>query len=252
MRKILTAAILSGLMPLATLAHAQTTVEQSAEHRFQLDFRVNDAALQKMLPAGWEPVIAAQGPAKDANLRMIFIDRMSVIGADGRGKGSERLVYLAIPVKQTNGTAAGQMIIAGLTDDAAAAPGVFGTMTKADTAKMTRNVSSANGAPVSVEDWELSGGGERMSVHVAYERAPANKGGGEVRFFNPSDPGKYQIFKTDQGLDILKNVTTTPRDRVKEFSYSAVGGRLSALFDGKEKVLSWDSFPYYNRTIQAP
>ncbi|MDB5865748.1 MAG: hypothetical protein JWO70_3554, partial [Betaproteobacteria bacterium] len=53
-------------------ASAQTVLEQAAEHRFQLDFRVNDEALAKMLPAGWEAVIATQGPAKDANLRMIF------------------------------------------------------------------------------------------------------------------------------------------------------------------------------------
>ena len=34
-------------------ARAQSVLEQSAEHRFQLDFHVNDAALQKMLPVGW-------------------------------------------------------------------------------------------------------------------------------------------------------------------------------------------------------
>src|SRR5260370_639703 len=105
----------------ATAANAQTVMEQAAEHRFQLDFHVNDAALQKMLPSGWEPAIAAQGPAKDCNIRLIFIDRMAVVGADGKSvrKGSERLAYLAVPVKQTSGTTTGQMIIAGLTDDAA-------------------------------------------------------------------------------------------------------------------------------------
>src|SRR5215471_15319432 len=101
-----------------TAANAQAVMEQAAEHRFQLDFHVNDAALQKMLPAGWEPAIAAQGPAKDCNIRLIFIDRMAVVGADGKSvrKGSERLAYLAVPVKQTSGTQTGQMIIAGLTD----------------------------------------------------------------------------------------------------------------------------------------
>src|SRR3954468_24826292 len=84
-------------------AHAQTVLEQAAEHRFQLDFRVNDAALAKMLPAGWETVIATQGPAKDCNLRMIFIDRMAIMGADGKAapRATARLVYLAIPVKET-------------------------------------------------------------------------------------------------------------------------------------------------------
>ena len=93
----------------APTANAQTVIEQAIEYRFQLDFRVNDAALQKMLPAGWEPNIAAMGPAKDCNLRMIFIDRVDVMGADGKPlpKGSTRLVYLAIPVKQSSGTARG-------------------------------------------------------------------------------------------------------------------------------------------------
>src|SRR3984893_15187420 len=94
-------------------AGADTLVENSAEFRFQLDFHVNDAALAKMLPQGWETVIATQGPAKDANVRMIFIDRVAIIGGDGKpaARSTARLVYLAIPVKQTASGAAGQMII---------------------------------------------------------------------------------------------------------------------------------------------
>jgi hypothetical protein len=238
-----------------SIANAQTFVEQAIEHRFQLDFRVPDAALQKMLPAGWEPAIAAMGPAKDCNLRMIFIDRVDVLGQDGKplGKGQARMVYLAIPVKQTSGSAAGQMIISGLTEDAGDAPGAFGVYKHARTAKMSRSVDSSGGTVLVDENWEFSApGGEHMAVHVKYQRAPATKGGGEVRFFNPSDPSKYQIFKTEQVIDIARNVTTTPPDRVKEFSYSAGGGAIAGLFDGTEKVLSWDSFPWYNRTILAP
>src|SRR3979490_3363530 len=67
---------------------AQTLVEQSAEARMQLDFHVPDAALKAMLPAGAEPAIATAGAAKDANLRMIFIDRISVTAPDGAPAGS--------------------------------------------------------------------------------------------------------------------------------------------------------------------
>ncbi len=134
------ALVAAGFLLTAQAASAQTLVEQAAEHRFQLDFRVNDAALAKMLPAGWETVIATQGPAKDANLRMIFIDRMAIIGADGKppARPTARLVYLAIPVKPTAGGAAGQMIIHGLTEHAADAPGAFGVYQHASTAKMSR------------------------------------------------------------------------------------------------------------------
>jgi hypothetical protein len=169
------------------------------------------------------------------------------------GKGSSRMVYLAIPVKQTTGNTAGQMIIGGLTEDAADAPGPFGVYQRATTAKMIRSIDSAGGAVLVTEDWDFAAAnGERMQVHVKYERQAATKGGGEVKFFNPSDPSKYQIFKTEQGIDITRNATTNPPDRVKEFSYKASGGRIGALFDGSEKVLSWDSFPWYNRTVLAP
>ena len=65
-------------------------------------------------------------------------------------------------------------------------------------------------------------------------------------------PSKYQLFKTEQAIDITRNATTNPPDHVKEFSYKAGGGRIAALFDGKEKVLSWDSFPWYMRTVSNP
>jgi hypothetical protein len=236
-------------------ALAQTMVEQAAEYRFQLDFRVNDAALAKMLPQGWEPVIATQGPAKDCNLRMIFIDRMAIIGGDGKpaARPTSRLVYLAIPVRQTGGGAAGQMIIYGLTENKADAPGAFGVYDHAATAKMNRTTTASDGALTGAEHWEFAAaGGERLEVHVEYERGPATKGGQEVRFFNPRDPSKFQIFKTDQAIDIMRNPTTTPPDHIRKFSYKAGGGKIASLFDGTEKVVSWDSFPWYIRTVSEP
>jgi hypothetical protein len=236
-------------------ASAETLLEQGAEHRYQLDFHVTDAALQKMLPQGWVPAIAAAGPAKDANLRMIFIERIGIVGADGKpaAKSASHLVYLAIPVKQMAGDATGQMIIAGLTDNAADAPGAFGVFQYAPTAKMSRSVTASAGKALAEEDWDFAAAsGEHMSVHVKYEPALAAKGGGEVKFFNPADPSKYQLFKTEQATDITRNATTNPPDRVKEFTYRAGGGRIASLFDGKEKVLSWDSQPWYNRAVIAP
>src|SRR5262245_2486243 len=121
---LLRGAVLAACLLISPLAVPQTVLEQAAEHRFQLDFRVNDAALAKMLPAGWETVIAEKGPAKDCNLRMIFIDRMAIMGGDGKpaARPAARLVYLAIPVKETATGTAGQMIIHGLVDNAADAP----------------------------------------------------------------------------------------------------------------------------------
>src|SRR5262249_41748897 len=79
----------------------QTMVEYSSEARFQLDLHVPDAVLQSFLPPGFTPNIATQGAAKDANLRAVFIDRVTINGPDGKpvGKGSNRLVHLVSPVQ---------------------------------------------------------------------------------------------------------------------------------------------------------
>jgi hypothetical protein len=50
----------------------------------------------------------------------------------------------------------------------------------------------------------------------------------------------------------MRNATVNIRDRVKEFRYRASGGKLAALFDGTERVVSIDAFPWYNRAVFTP
>jgi hypothetical protein len=240
---------------LASPAGAQTLLEYSAETQMQLDFHVPDAALAAMLPAGWEPVIATAGPAKDANLRMVFIDRGDITGPDNKpvGQGSNQLVYLVIPIKQPTTGTVGQMIIAGITADPADAPGPFGVYLPASVHRMAR--STAAGAPPNLteENWEFSAAsGEHMEIHLKYERRGAPKATADVKFFSATNPSTYQIFKYDRGLDIMRNATVNVGDRVKEFSYKASGGRIGALFDGSERVLSIDAIHWSNRATYAP
>jgi hypothetical protein len=76
-------------------AAAPKFAEFSFETRFQLDLHVPDAVLAAFLPDKWTSSVAVQGPAKDCNLRAVFIDRVTINGPDGKplGKGSNRLVY---------------------------------------------------------------------------------------------------------------------------------------------------------------
>ena len=47
-------------------------------------------------------------------------------------------------------------------------------------------------------------------------------------------------------------MTTTPTDRVMEFSFKGSGGSYAKLFDGTEKVLSWDNILWINRSVLLP
>ena len=195
----------SVMVPFPRQASAQTLVEHSAEARFQLDVRVPDAALAAFLPAGFALNVSTQGAAKDANLRVVFIDRLTINGPDGKpvGKtGSNRLVYMIAPVKDPGGANA-QLVIGGLTEDPADAPGPFGVYPKATT-------------------------------------------------YSARNPGFYQISRDERVLDILRNVTTTPPDRVREFSFKGSGGSYAKLFDGTEKMLSWDNILWITRSVLLP
>ncbi|MQA28984.1 MAG: hypothetical protein GEU82_03970 [Luteitalea sp.] len=250
--------VLSALVAIAACglyARAESLVEYSHEARFQLDVRVPDAAVTSFLPAGWAMNVATQGPAKDCNLRVIFVDRVTINGPDGKpvGKGSNRLVYLAVPVKDQSGANA-QLVIGGLTEDPADAPGPFGNYLLATTHTMQRSTSSSTGPILDSQDWVFAAaGGERLEMHIKFERGVANKGNpSEPKFYSAKTPTFFQISKQEQVLDILKNVTTTPPDRVKEFTFKGGGGSYAKLFDGTEQMLSWDNILWINRSVVVP
>ena len=243
------------LAAVAPLALTQTLQEHSSEARFQLDLKVPDAALASYLPKGWTPNIAAQGAAKDCNLRVVFIDRVTINAPDGKpvGKGSSRLVYLVAPVKDPSGANV-QLVIGGLTEDSGDAPGPFGVYLPAATHTVRRLTEYMGAAALSTQDWVFAAAtGERLEMHISFVPGVANKTNpNEVKFYSATNPSFFQISRQEQVLDILRNVTTTPPDRVKEFSFKGSGGSFAKLFDGTEKVLSWDNILWINRSVMVP
>jgi hypothetical protein len=256
---LLTALLLTGGGAMAQApapAPAGAVAEQSNEYRFQIDLQVNQAALNKALPAGWESAAATQGAAKDCNLRLIFIDRVNV--QDGAGRmlppGKDTVVYLEAPVRQTVVAGAppvtGRMVLAGISGNDSATAGTFGALVKATRVATSRTIATTDGKTTVSEDWDLTGdGGEHARLHVKYVRGPANRAAADVRFFNPANPAQFVTAHTEQETDITRNVTTTPPDRVQEFSLTAGGGKFAALLDGTQKPLSWDAQPTYRRAI---
>jgi hypothetical protein len=247
----------AAVAPLPTGPTGEKMVEQSAEVRFQLDLQVPDAALSSYLPAGWSSNVATTGAAKDANLRAVFIDRITVNGPNGQplgAGGTNRLAYLVAPVRDQTGAAV-QLVIGGITEDPADAPGPFGNYLLATTHSMKRSTSAGEaGAIVDSQDWLFqAASGEHLELHVTYDRGTAARAPvSDTRFYSAKNPAVYQISRQEQVLDILRNVTTSPPDRVHEFSFSASGGSYAALFNGTEKVLSWDNILWINRMVFQP
>jgi len=243
------------LVLLSSFGHAQKLVETSTEIRFQLDLHVSDDALRSLLPAGWTSNVAAQGPAKDANLRAIFVDTLAMNGPDGKpiGSGSNRYVYLVAPVKDPSGASV-QLVIGGLTDDSADAPGPYGVYLRATTHMMKRSSISESGSVIELQDWNFSAPtGEHIEMHIQFARGVGNRGkASQTKYYSAKDPSRYQISEQQQVLQILRNATTNPPDQVKKFSFKASGGSYSKLFAGPLKVLSWDNILWIDRAVSTP
>lgn len=255
MRAAAIGAALVTLLGLSAAANAQTLREYSAEVRMQLDLAVSPAALKALLPDGWEPFVATSGPAKDCNVRLIFVDRVDINRPDGAPAGTEQMVYFASPIKKVGSNdMAGQMVIDGITANAKNAPGPFKVYQAATSYRVERSTHAAAGGAIENEEtWDFTGAdGEHLSLHLTYERGVARKLAAESKFFSAADPNSYQIWKVDQGLDIMRNATVPVKDRVKTFEFKASGGRVAKLFDGSERVVSVDALHWYNRAVSSP
>jgi hypothetical protein len=244
----------SACVGLGQAVRAQTLEESSMEARFQLDLHVSDAALARFLPSGWSANVATQGPAKDANLRAIFIERLTINDANGRpvGDGSSILVYLTVPATDPSGANV-QLVIGGITDDAADAPGPFGVYLAGTVHTLRRTTSSGSGPTVETQDWSFATAtGEHLELHLTFEKGVGNRGAARDTPYYSAKNGYHEISRQQQVLDILRNVTTNPPDRVREFSFSAGGGGYAALFDGSQRPLSWDNILWLDRDVLIP
>ena len=238
------------------LVHAETLVENSVETQFQLDMHVPEAAIAALLPAGWTSNVAAQGPAKDMNMRAIFVDRVTINGPDGRpaGKGSNRLIWLTAPAKDATGANV-QVMVGGLTEDPADAPGPFGVfLRRPRTPCRSRRPRPPPGPCIDSQDWSFAAAsGERIEMHIKYERGvAARRAASDTKYYSAKTPAFFQISRQESELDIVRNATTNPPDRVKEFSLKGSGGSYAKLFDGTERVVSWDNIIWINRSILLP
>jgi hypothetical protein len=84
------------------------------ELRTILTFKVPDAAVQKLLPEGWQASPATTGPSKDANLTLAFLDVLTMQNPDGSSGETYRVAALAVPAKKKGTDTTVPIVVGGL------------------------------------------------------------------------------------------------------------------------------------------
>ncbi len=237
-------------LAIAASASAQTVTEWSAENRVALSFRVNDAALQRLLPPGWTSAPSTAPGNRGANLTVTFIERQLVL--DGQGKqyraGASRYVVLVAPARNAAGEA-NAILISGLSPEGA---GAYGVNLTAVVSTVTRSLTAqAEESGRADEHWQFAAAsGERIDLRLAYRRAPGVKSHVETKLRSAVRPDYTRTYKVDQAADVVRSASTP--DRVESLTVSVSGPAFAPLFDGHETLLSVTTLPWYVREVFVP
>jgi len=255
LRLALAAAVAGGF---SAVAHADNLIAYSTESRMQIDLAVPDAAIKALIPAGWEGNVAPTGAAKDANVRLIFVDQIAVAAPDGKplGSGINQFVFLQIPVKQTvNGqTVTAQIVAGGIATDPTLVPNNgFTGFTKATDHKVVRTeTSKPDGGSTLDESWSFTdAAGQHFEFSVALKHTSANRGTSTPKIY-AADGKTYQSFNQVNMTDIAWNATTGANNITRDPVLKASGPTWAKLFDGSQKILSVDYQPWFTRDISTP
>src|SRR5262249_3718528 len=141
--------------------------------RTLLAFKVPDAAVQKLLPEGWEASRFNTGPSKNANLTVVFVDHVTVQNPDGTPAETFRAAALSIQAKEKGTDATVPMVVAGLATPNYA-PGPYGTNALASVTVDRHVHTNPTGKSNVEESWEFKGdGGDAIQLQLQYIRGVA-------------------------------------------------------------------------------
>ena len=231
-----------GAMFLAQPVFAQSNEKYTGSNvdvRTILSFKASDAAVQKMLPEGWEVNSPAAGPSKGANLGLSLIDQVTVQDAEGKPATTFRGAVFTIPAKKKGTDTAGTMVFTGLMS-AGGAPGAYGVYVPAK-AKVEREVETeADGKSTAEEKWEFKADdGSSIEVKIEYERGPALRNKVEAKVFSAAKPEFYRIYRFEQASDVARS-TANGVDRVGKISVKGTGEKLSSARPGGRRGVRGD------------
>jgi hypothetical protein len=250
MRHLLVVALVLAVSP----AVAQDKEKLSANDvsvRTALAFKAPDAAVQKLLPAGFELNAPTAGPNTGSNFGITLIDYLLVQDPEGKPLPPRTTFAMNIPAKKTATGEAVGVVFNGLIDQAAV-PGPYGVFGAAKLTVERASHTDADGKTIIDETWlAKAGDGSVLEVQLQFARGVPARGKVEAKLHSASKSDFYRIYKFEQVADVARS-TATGIDRVSKFSIKATGPRFAPLFNGSEQLISITSVPSYSRSIYVP
>jgi hypothetical protein len=250
MRSLFVALLLLAASP-ASAQDSEKLAAVDNSVRTVITFKAPAAAVQKLLPAGWEIQEPIAGPDKGSNLALYLIDFQ--LGQDPGGKllTGRPTLALVIPAKKT-GSDLGASVIPGGYTAQAGVPGPYSNFVAGKVTVERQSHTDGDGKAVIDEKWEIKGDdGSALDFQIQFVRGVPIREQTETTYYSSVKPEFYRIYRVVQGSDVVRS-TAMGVDRAAKLSFKASGGSLAALFDGTEQLVSVTSLPVFSRTIWLP
>jgi len=250
MRSLLFALLLLTASPVAAQENEKLVAIDNSV-RTVVTFKAPAAAVQKLLPAGWEIQAPTEGPDKGANLTLLLIDFQ--LGQDPAGKllTGRPTAVLIVPAKKTGAASAVSVIAGGYTAQAGV-PGPYSNFVAGRVTVERQSRTDGDGKAVNDEKWEVkSDDGSAMEFQIQFVRGVPVREKTVTTYHSSTKPEFYRIYRVVQGTDIVRSVPGGV-DRVTKLSFKASGDKLAPLFDGTEQLISVTSLPVFSREVWLP
>jgi hypothetical protein len=251
MFKVIAAAIIAAW--LVTPAGAETLSLSDVNVRTMLFFSVPADALKQKLPAQWQVGPVPAGPAKGANLAVIFLDQVLAQDPDGKPIGAtganRSMVLVAFGKNDATSENGIPVVIGGISSDP---PGPYKAFTKG-TVTRSRELRDTDSLPgTGKEVWEVRGQPTgSLMLTLQYQTGVPTRAKFEQKVYSGVDPSFFRIYRIDQGSDVVKS-TVAGIDRVQGYQFQVKLPDFAKLFDGSEKLVSIIVIPWYVRQVFLP
>ena len=101
------------------------------------------------------------------------------------------------------------------------------------------------------ETWAFTGDdGGTVQIQLQYVRGLPARQKVDGNVYSAAKPDFYRIYRFEMAADVLRGPGAA--DRLRNFSFKATGGKIGALFDGSEQLVSVTAVPWYSRQVFLP
>jgi hypothetical protein len=229
--------------------------------RTMIALKVNESALQRRLPSGWELAPYAgddlRGTSlKGANMLVPFHEVYAIKSHDGQSIGLTQLSYIAF-VSQARNQATGELAhIHWLTytEDPKGVPGKYKDAKLAAIMRSQTFSKERRGETTVKESFSAVAEDDEVYLSLTYAQGGMLMWGTaelpNLLLRAAKDSGIRRWYKEDQVMNVVRSVPLK-LDRVSELSLS-VKGELEDVFDGNESVVAVVIQRPYMREVYVP